>query len=59
MIIAQQILLGLLIVATIWFGYLFYHFVRVLSRIATLLERLVEQRAENAADGWDDAHDDG
>ena len=58
LIIAQQILLGLLIVATLWFGYLFYQFVQVLSRIATSLERLVEHRTESSADGWDHTHDD-
>jgi hypothetical protein len=58
LLIAQQILLGLLIVTTLWFGYLFYHFVQTLSRIATSLERLVDQRVDDAADGWD-GRDDG
>ena len=57
LIIAQQILLGLLVVATIWFSYLFYHFVQTLSRIATSLERLVEQRTENTAEGWGQTDD--
>lgn len=53
LIIAQQILLGLLIVTTIWFGYLFYHLIQTLSRIATSLERLVDQRVDDDGGGWD------
>ncbi|MDS0284117.1 hypothetical protein [Haloarcula onubensis] len=57
LIIAQQILLGLLVVAILWLGYVFYQFIRVLSRIATSLEQLVEQQVENSAEGWDRTDD--
>ncbi|MBX0323352.1 hypothetical protein EGH21_09960 [Halomicroarcula sp. F13] len=46
LVIVQQILLGLLAVATLWTVYLFYHFVQVLGRIAAALERLASQRAD-------------
>jgi len=46
LIIAQQLLLGALVVATIWVFYLLYVVVTTLGRIATALERLAEQRSE-------------
>jgi len=46
LIIAQQILLGLIVVAAFWFLYLLYRLVLRLGRIATALEQLVEHRLD-------------
>jgi len=43
LIIAQQILLGIVAVVALWLNYLFYVLVVTLGRIARALERLVEQ----------------
>jgi uncharacterized membrane protein len=51
LLIAQQILLGLLIITAIWGVYLFYRFVQVLARIASALERLVVQRTDGGLAG--------
>ena len=50
LLIAQQILLGLLAVATIWGVYLFYHLILVLARIASALEQLVQARTDGGRD---------
>ena len=44
LVIAQQILLGVLAVVAIWLVYLFAKLVSALGRIARALERLVEAR---------------
>jgi hypothetical protein len=46
LIIAQQILLGVLAVAAMWFVYLCYRLVCVLGRLASALEMLVEQQTD-------------
>jgi len=46
LIIAQQILLGLIVVSAFWFLYLLYRLVLRLGRIATALEQLVEHRLD-------------
>jgi len=46
LIIAGQILLGVLATGAIWLVYLLYRLVVRLGRIATALEKLVEQRAD-------------
>jgi len=46
LVIAQQILLGVLAVVALWLIYLFYELVVTLRRIARALERLVEQRTD-------------
>lgn len=46
-IIAQQILLGILAAGALWLIYLLYRLVVRLGRIATALEKLVEQRADD------------
>ncbi|GGN89330.1 MULTISPECIES: hypothetical protein [Haloarcula] len=46
LVIVQQILLGLLVIAVLWSVYLFYHFILVLARIASSLEQLAYQRAD-------------
>jgi len=43
LVIAQQILLGIVAVVALWLNYLFYVLVVTLGRIARALERLVEQ----------------
>jgi len=52
LIIAQQVLLGIMTVATLWFVYLLYRLILRLGRIATVLERLVEHQIDDR-DGWD------
>jgi len=52
LIIAQQVLLGIMTVATLWFVYLLYRLILRLGRIATALERLVEHQIDDR-DGWD------
>lgn len=47
LVIAQQILLGVLAVGFIWFVYVFYRLVTILASIATSLERLVDQRVDD------------
>jgi CBS domain containing-hemolysin-like protein len=47
LIIAQQILLGIVGVGLVWFVYVLYRFVTILARIAASLERLVDQRVEH------------
>jgi hypothetical protein len=47
LIIAGQILLGVLAVGFVWFVYLLYRLLTILARIATSLEQLVDQRAES------------
>ena len=47
LVIAQQILLGIVAIGLVWFVYVFYRFVTILARIATSLERLVEHRADD------------
>jgi hypothetical protein len=44
LIIAQQILLGVLAVGVIWFVYVLYRLLTILDRIVTSLEQLVDQR---------------
>jgi CBS domain containing-hemolysin-like protein len=46
LIIAQQILLGVLAAVALWFVYLCYRLVCVLGQLASALERLVEQRTD-------------
>ena len=46
LIIAQQILLGLLIVVFIWLFYMLYRILLRMGRLASALERLVDQRIE-------------
>jgi hypothetical protein len=46
LLIVQQILLGILAVIAIWLLYLFYRLLVRLGRIATALERLVDQRID-------------
>jgi len=46
LVIAQQILLGIITVGAIWFVYLLYRLIVRLGRIATALEELVDQRAD-------------
>ena len=46
LIIAQQILLGIIVVVAIWVLYLFYRLLVRLGRIATSLEKLVDQRID-------------
>ncbi|WP_324662192.1 hypothetical protein [Haloarcula sediminis] len=46
LVIAQQILLGVVAVAAIWFTYLLFELIVTLGRIARALERLIEQRAD-------------
>jgi len=52
LIIAQQVLLGIMTVATLWFVYLLYRLILRLGRIATVLERLAEHQIDDR-DGWD------
>jgi len=52
LIIAQQVLLGIMTVAALWFVYLLYRLILRLGRIATVLERLVEHQIDDR-DGWD------
>lgn len=47
LIIAQQILLGLVAVGLIWFVYVLYRLVTILASIATSLERLVDQQVDD------------
>jgi len=49
LVIAQQILLGVVAVVAIWLTYLFYVLVVTLGRIARALERLVEQRTDTGS----------
>src|SRR6056297_889791 len=44
LLIAQQILLGVLAIVAVWLVYIFYELVVTLGRIAGALERLVEVR---------------
>jgi hypothetical protein len=46
LLIAQQILLGIVAVVVIWLIYLLYRLLVQVGRIATALERLVEQRVD-------------
>jgi len=46
LIIAQQILLGIIAAGMVWFVYVFYLLVTTLLRIASSLERIAAQRAE-------------
>ena len=46
LIIAQQILLGLLIVVFIWLFYMLYRILLRMGLLASALERLVDQRIE-------------
>lgn len=46
LVISQQLLLGLIVILGVWFCYLLYRLVLRLGRIATALERLVEQRSD-------------
>ena len=46
LVIAGQILLGVLAIGAIWLVYLLYRLVVRLGRIASALEKLVEQRAD-------------
>jgi hypothetical protein len=50
LIIAQQLLLGILAVGFVWFVYVLYILVVTLASIATSLERLVEQRVDSERD---------
>lgn len=55
LLIAQQILLGVLAAGMLWFVYVFYLLVSSLSRIASALERIAAQRADQERpDGRDD-----
>jgi len=46
LLIAQQILLGIVAVVVIWLIYLLYRLLVQVGRIATALERLVEHRVD-------------
>lgn len=48
LIIAQQILLGVLAIGLLWVAYVCYLLTTALSRIATALETIATQRAEKA-----------
>jgi len=54
LIIAQQILLGVLAVVAVWLVYMFYGLVVTLGRIADSLERLVEAREAEIGREFDD-----
>ena len=54
LIIAQQILLGVLAVVAVWLVYIFYGLVVTLGRIAGALERLVEAREAEIGREFDD-----
>ena len=47
LLIAQEILLGIVAVVAIWFIYLLYRLLVRMGRIATALERLIEQRVDD------------
>jgi len=49
LVIAQQILLGIVAVVALWLNYLFYQLVVTLGRIARAHERLVEQRTDTGS----------
>ena len=51
LLIAQQILLGFLVVTAIWVIYLFYRFIGILARIASALERIAVQRTDGGLAG--------
>lgn len=51
LLIAQQILLGFLVVTVIWMIYLFYRFIGILARIASALERIAVQRTDGGLAG--------
>ena len=46
LIIAQQVLLGVLLILGIWALYIVVRLLSILSRIAGALERLVDQRSD-------------
>ena len=54
LIIAQQILLGVVAVGLLWFAYVCYLLANSLARIASSLERIADQRAERQPPEWDD-----
>ena len=49
LVIAQQILLGIVAVVALWLIYLFYELIVTLGRIARALGRLVEQRTDTGS----------
>jgi len=47
LLVAQEILLGIVAVVVIWLIYLLYRLLVQVGRIATALERLIEQRVDD------------
>ena len=47
LLVAQEILLGIVAVVATWFIYLLYRLLVRMGRIATALERLIEQRVDD------------